>query len=157
MPYREDRNLKFCTTIENELRKTTTKSLLSEEYHTWLWVGMSKSKMGLIFLGVVFIVIGAVLFFVPTHAYTTIEVTTKHAGFYRPSNDENTWFDFSWYLAIPSSSFYIAQGYGPPQVTISPSQIFPLTKGATYRTWGLEIIVSEVHSDYFVLLVRHIS
>lgn len=120
---------------------------------------MSRTKRLLLFIGAVFVTLGAVLYFTPTHAYARIEVSLTQGGYYRPGKyPTDGWYDFGYNSTNPFNlSFYIIPGFGPPEMTISPSQIFPLTEGATYRHFGLEMKVTEVHSDYFVLLVRNIS
>ena len=110
-------------------------------------------------MGAVVVTLGTVLYFTPTHAYARIEVSLTQIGDYRPGRyPTDGWYGFSYYSTNPlNSSFCIVPEFGPPGMTISPSQIFPLTEGATYRYDALEMKVSEVHSGYFILLVRNIS
>jgi len=104
--------------------------------------------MGFVFL-CVFLALGAILIFTPPRACTMIEVTTKQDRYNVVlSDDMNTRYAFGY---SHGKSFYVWPGFGTAYM------IFPLTQGATYRPFQLEIIVSEVHSDYFVLLVRIIS
>jgi len=144
--------------------ESATKNLLSEGNHTIFWAVMSRTKTGLFFLGIMLVVIGVVLFFIPTptSAYTRIEVSLKNPYFdYRPNDDINTWRSFGYYSTIPSNQSFYAVGEGsaiPVNWTLYEAMnSFPLIEGATYRQSELEITVSEVHSDYFVLLVRIIS
>jgi hypothetical protein len=46
--------------------------------------------------------------------------------------------------------------YSPPELAIIPvgAIIDPVVQGATYRYSVLEVKVSEVHSNYIVLLVK---
>ncbi len=129
---------------------------------------MSWKMRFLVVLGVVAIsAVVAVLYFTPSHfaplappyGYARIEVTSTQAGFYRPGNDPHDgWYDFSYYsTSFINPSFIVNPEFGPSRLRIGPDQIFPLTEGANYSFYGLQMTVSEVHSDYFVLLVRNIS
>lgn len=113
---------------------------------------MSRTRMWLILLGAVIVVLGAVLYLTTLHAYTRIEVSLTQGGYYRTTDNPLVpGYVFGYYS---NQSFYVMNWGGATPVSLSPNQIFPLTEGATYRYFDLEIKVSEVHSGYFVLLVR---
>ena len=106
----------------------------------------------------------AVLYFSPRYGYSRIEVTSAQYGcgtyeYGKSSNGLDIRYVFNYYS---NQSFYVFEDWpnrafpvgGFP---INPSQIFPISQGATYKYSEIEIIVSQVHSSYFVLLVRNIS
>jgi rubredoxin len=57
-------------------------------------------------------------------------------------------YGFAWRLlpTDPTNVFYVSTGF--------QTRVFSATEGATYKDLGLEIKVSEVHSDHIVLLVK---
>jgi len=63
--------------------------------------------------------------------------------------DDNKYF-FSYKWGTPPDKFKVATG-------VLTYKNFPATKGSTYHAFGLEIVVSEVHPDYIILLVKPVS
>ena len=78
-------------------------------------------------------------------SYTSVKVVQGQPSYY--DEGKNEW-GFAWRF-LPTDSpnaFLVTSGL--------TSEGFPVTEGATYRAFGLEIRVSEVHTDYIVLLVK---
>lgn len=113
----------------------------------------TKKVVGL-FLAV--IVTGALLWYAPTiistvqnlfsqSSYTKLTVVMGQIATY--DQGDNHWvFSYRFSAYDPTDKFYVSTGF--------QTRVFSATEGATYKDLGIEIKVSEVHSDYIVLLVK---
>jgi hypothetical protein len=104
-------------------------------------------------VGIVLVIVGAFLWFYPiistvqnytsNSSYTRIVVVQGQVESYNQSDNR---YVFG-YTVTNQSSFFVMTA----ELTL---QQFPITVGAIYTAFGLEMKVTEVHSDYFVLLVK---
>jgi len=107
-------------------------------------------------LAVVLIIIGAFLWYAPTiisslqnlfsqSSYTKINVVMGQVAIY-DHGDNHYVFAYRLLSSDPTDKFYVSSGF--------QTRMFSATEGAMYKDLGIEIKVSEVHSDYIVLLVK---
>lgn len=107
-------------------------------------------------LALVLIIVGALLWYAPTiisyvqnlasqSSYTKVTVVMGQVAVYEHDNNR---YSFTYRYLDPSDSTYFTVNSYLQQKT------FSTTEGATYTAFGIEIKVSEVHSDYIVLLVK---
>jgi hypothetical protein len=89
-----------------------------------------------------------------TNLFTSLqysEVTVVSGQFATFTYDQAVYvFGYGSFLGTTTNNFTVCSGF-------APQKFFPLKEGSIYTAFGLEIKVSEVHSEYFVLLVRSVT
>lgn len=81
-------------------------------------------------------------------SYTKVTVVEGALGVTIEFNGNEYFFAYKWGPFAPQDKFAVGTVGGLNQKN------YDAVEGATYQAFGLEIVVSEVHSDYIVLLVK---